>query len=127
MSVQSDPPVYIVGSGPASISCAQALVDDGYPVVILDAGIELEAERQQIVDALLASPNWDKAALASLKAGTKATVSGIPVKKLFGSDYPYREVLEHLSVQAEQVRTFASFAKGGLSNVWGGASTSLSC
>lgn len=119
MSVQSDLPIFIVGSGPASISCAQALVDDGYPVVILDAGIELEAERQQIVDALRASPNRDKAALASLKAGTKATVSGIPVKKLFGSDYPYREVLEHLSVQAVQVRTFASFAKGGLSNVWG--------
>src|ERR1700675_1064239 len=56
MSVQSDLPIYIVGSGPASISCAQALVDDGYPVVILDAGIELEAERQQMVDALLASP-----------------------------------------------------------------------
>ena len=119
MSVQSDLSIYIIGSGPASISCAQALVDDGYPVVILDAGIELEAERQQVVDALLASPNWDKDALASLKAGTDATVSGIPVKKHFGSDYPYREVLENLSVQAHHVRTFASFAKGGLSNVWG--------
>ncbi len=119
MPIQSDLPIYIIGSGPASISCTQALVDDGYPVVILDAGIELEAERQQIVDALLASPDWDKAALASLKAGTDATVSGIPVKKQFGSDYPYREVLEHLSIQAEQVKPFASFAKGGLSNVWG--------
>jgi len=117
----SDPSIYIIGSGPASISCAQALVDDGYPVVILDAGIELEAERQQAVDALLSSPNWDEAALAPLKAGADATVSGIPVKKLFGSDYPYREVLEHLSVQADQVTTFASFAKGGLSNVWGAA------
>jgi len=46
----SDSPVYVIGSGPASISCTQALVDDGYPVVILDAGIELEAERQQAVD-----------------------------------------------------------------------------
>jgi choline dehydrogenase-like flavoprotein len=111
--------IYIIGSGPASIACAQALVDDGYPVVILDAGIELEAERRQAADALLASPNWDEAALAPIKAGADATVSGIPVKKQFGSDYPYREVLEHLSVQADQVRTFASFAKGGLSNVWG--------
>jgi choline dehydrogenase-like flavoprotein len=117
----SDPSIYIIGSGPASISCAQALVDDGYPVVILDAGIELEAERQQAVDTLLASPNWDEAVLAPLKAGTDATVSGVPVKKLFGSDYPYREVLKHLSVQADQVTTFASFAKGGLSNVWGAA------
>lgn len=117
----SDPSIYIIGSGPASISCAYALVDDGYPVVILDAGIELEDERQQAVDDLLASPNWDEAALAPLKAGTDATVSGVPVKKLFGSDYPYREVLEHLSVQADQVTTFASFAKGGLSNVWGAA------
>ncbi len=117
----SDPSIYIIGSGPASISCAQALVDDGYPVVILDAGIELEAEQQQAVAALLASPNWDEAALAPLKAGAHATVNGIPVKKLFGSDYPYREVLAHLSVQANQVTTFASFAKGGLSNVWGAA------
>lgn len=117
----SDASIYIIGSGPASISCAQALVDDGYQVVILDAGIKLEAERQQAVDALLASPNWDEAALAPLKAGADATVSGVPIKKLFGSDYPYREVLEHLSVQADQVTTFASFAKGGLSNVWGAA------
>src|SRR5258708_26873281 len=108
MSVQSDLPIYIIGSGPASISCAQSLVDDGYPVVIVDAGIELEAEQQQAVAALLSSPNWDEAALAPLK-GTDATVSGIPVKKHFGSDYPYREVLEHLSVQAHRVRTFASF------------------
>jgi predicted NAD/FAD-dependent oxidoreductase len=34
----SDPSIYIIGSGPASISCAQALVGDGYPVVILDGG-----------------------------------------------------------------------------------------
>jgi choline dehydrogenase-like flavoprotein len=115
----SDTSVYIIGSGPASISCAQALVDDGYPVVILDAGIELEAKQQQTVDALLASLYWDETALAPLKYD--ATVSGFPVKKLFGSDYPYREVLEYLSVQADQVTPFASFAKGGLSNVWGAA------
>jgi choline dehydrogenase-like flavoprotein len=119
MSIQSDLPVFVVGSGPAGISCAQALVDDGYSVIILDAGIELEAERQQAIDALLASPHWNEAALAPLKADVKATVSGIPVKKHFGSDYPYREVLEHLSVRADQTRTFASFAKGGLSSVWG--------
>ena len=118
----SDPSIYIIGSGPASIACAQALIGDGYPVVILDAGLELEAEQQQAVAALLASPNWDEAALAPLKAGAHATVNGIPVKKLFGSDYPYREVLEHLSVQVDQVAThFISFAQGGASNVWGAA------
>src|SRR5947209_8371443 len=115
----SDTSVYIIGSGPASISCAQALVDDGYPVVILDAGIELEAKQQQTVDALLTSLYWDETSLASLKYD--ATVSGFPVKKCFGSDYPYREVLEYLSVQTDQVTPFASFAKGGLSNVWGAA------
>jgi len=67
------------------------------------------------------SPHWDEAALAPLKAQTDATVSGVPVKKRFGSDYPYREVLEHLGVQADQVTTFASFAKGRLSNIWGAA------
>src|SRR5439155_12724873 len=116
-----------IGSGPASISCAQALIGDGYPVVILDAGLELEAEQQQAVAALLASPQWDEAALAPLKAGAHATVKGIrgsiPTrKKVFGSDYPYREVLEHLSVQADQVATqFTSFAQRGESNVWGAA------
>jgi choline dehydrogenase-like flavoprotein len=117
----SDSPVYVIGSGPASISCAQALADDGYPVVILDAGLELEAQRQHALDALLASPNWDEATLAPFKADADATVRGIPVKKRFGSDYPYREVLEHLDVRADEVTTFASFAKGGLSTVWGAA------
>ncbi len=105
----SDPSIYIIGSGPASISCAQALIGDGYPVVILDAGLELEAEKQKAVAALLASPQWDEAALAPLKAGAHATVNGIPVrKKLFGSDYPYREVLEHLSIHVDQVATQAA-------------------
>lgn len=120
-----DRSIYIIGSGLAGIACAQALIGDVYPVVILDAGLELEAERQQAVAALLASPQWDEAALALFKAGAHATVNGIrgsiPVrKKLFGSDYPYREVLEHLSVQVDQVAThFISFARGGASNVWG--------
>jgi choline dehydrogenase-like flavoprotein len=117
----SDFPVYVIGSGPASISCAQALVDDGYRVVILDAGIELEAERQQAVDALLTSARWDEATQAPFKADIDAIVRGVPFKKRFGSDYPYREVLEHLCVQADEVTTFASFAKGGLSTVWGAA------
>lgn len=113
----------VVGSGPAAVSCAHALVSQGYAVTILDAGIELEPDRQQRVDRLRAQAptDWDLRDLQMLREGSKATVGGVPVKRVYGSDFPYREVAAQLPMQAEHVTAFASLARGGLSNVWGAA------
>ena len=44
--------VIVIGSGPAGVSCAKALMGRGVEVSLLDAGLELEPERRALVDEL---------------------------------------------------------------------------
>jgi choline dehydrogenase-like flavoprotein len=114
---------YVVGSGPAGISCARALIAAGREVTILDAGLELDAERRQAVTALAASnpSSWDARSTAFLRKGMSAGNGGIPTKLLFGSDHPYREPSGATYILRENVDTKPSYSLGGLSTVWGGA------
>lgn len=113
----------VVGSGPASISCAHALASHGRAVTILDGGVDLESDRQRTVDRLRtqALADWDARDVAQIREGSKATVGGIPLKRVYGSDFPYRDVAAQLPIRVEHVTAFASLARGGLSNVWGAA------
>ena len=43
---------YVVGSGPAGVACAQALLDAGRRVRMLDAGLTLEPNRAGLVERL---------------------------------------------------------------------------
>lgn len=45
-------PYIIIGSGPAGISVASALLDRGKTVLMLDAGIEIESEIELKVKSL---------------------------------------------------------------------------
>lgn len=112
---------YIVGSGPAGIACACALVNRGYEVTILDAGIELEPQRQAIVQSLSQSlPDaWEKSLVDAIKLGMSLEDNGVPLKYVYGSDFPYRETEKYIPMQAEAVENIPSLAKAGLSNVWG--------
>jgi choline dehydrogenase-like flavoprotein len=113
----------VIGSGPAAIAATYALVKHGYHVTVLDAGIDLEPERQRVVEHLqpLAYEDWDRASLRVLREGSGATVSGVPLKRVYGSDFPYRSAVEFLGLEREHVAGFTSLARGGLSNVWGSA------
>src|SRR5208283_4778101 len=42
----------VIGSGPAGVACARALLARGANVLMLDAGLELEPERAQVVSRL---------------------------------------------------------------------------
>lgn len=111
--------LYIVGSGPAGVSCAKALLDRGFTVTMLDAGIELEKEKQLLLENFdESSSSWDYALLQQLK-GKPVTNSAAPLKLSYGSDYLYQKTREYLPIQANHVRCQPSFAKGGLSTVWG--------
>lgn len=113
----------VIGSGPAAVACTYALVKQGYHVTILDAGTDLEPERRQVVDRLMALDydDWDKTSLDTLREGAGATASGVPLKRVYGSDFPYRGAKEFFNVEPDHVTAFTSLAKGGLSNVWGSA------
>jgi choline dehydrogenase-like flavoprotein len=114
---------YVIGSGPAGVACAKALLDAGRRVRMLDAGLTLEPERAALVERLKAKPPeaWTPAELAAYQAGMSPDVGGVPLKLVYGSDFAYREADAHLGTQYEDVGLRPSFAKGGLSNVWGAA------
>jgi choline dehydrogenase-like flavoprotein len=114
--------IYVIGSGPAGISAAIALLEKGREVTMLDAGIELEPERQSIVDAMQRTDfeHWNPEDIARLKEGMTPNSKGIPLKMIYGSDYPYREAETFFPLeQRAGIATGISLAQGGFSNVWG--------
>jgi choline dehydrogenase-like flavoprotein len=115
--------IYVVGSGPAGVSCASALLRKGMDVTLLDAGLELEPERSGQVARLqnLDPESWRSSDLAFLKEGTSADIQGIPLKYAYGSDFPYRDPGVDWRLATDGVETRPSYARGGLSTVWGAA------
>jgi choline dehydrogenase-like flavoprotein len=113
---------YVVGSGPAGVACAMALLDRGAEVTMLDAGVQLEASNREQVRRLaqIAPESWTVDDLRFLKQHVKAETSGIPLKRAYGSDFPYRN-LTSTEYRFAGSDTMASFAFGGFSNVWGAA------
>jgi choline dehydrogenase-like flavoprotein len=113
----------VIGSGPAGVACAKALIARGARVLMLDAGLELEPDRAQIVRecASLKPDAWNAGQIAALKGGLAADTTGVPLKLLFGSDFPYRETVEKIPWHNHGTGLKPSLALGGLSNVWGAA------
>lgn len=113
----------VVGSGPAGVACAWALLAQGKSVVMLDAGTTLEPHRWATAEKLQRQEpsQWTGADLAEYQAGMIPDVGGVPLKLVYGSDYAYRGADEHLGVHYENVGLRPSLALGGLSNVWGAA------
>ena len=112
---------YVIGSGPAGVSCASALLARGEAVTMLDAGITLEPAAQAALDAMGRQERsaWDARVLADwrqMEAG-----SGVPRKLSYGSGFAYRGAGEFAPVQSRRAEISPSFALGGLSNVWGAA------
>ena len=85
-------PYVVIGSGPTGVACTQALLERGKEVLMLDAGAELEPARQEFVDSIAALPKekWPAETVARLKERMAPTAAGVPLKYLFGSDFPYR-------------------------------------
>jgi choline dehydrogenase-like flavoprotein len=112
--------IFVIGSGPAGVACASALLEGGAQVTMLDAGLELEPDRRRrLVDLQsVAFSSWDQASLNLLREGVEVSPAGIPLKLAYGSKFPYRDPLDQ-PLKADGVHAKASFARGGLSNVWG--------
>jgi choline dehydrogenase-like flavoprotein len=109
----------VIGSGPSGVAAASALLAAGRHVHMLDVGVSLEPERERKVSeargrALLTPAN---APWLDKQGGDDA----IPRKLIFGSDFPYREASESLALTSRGTGAEPSFARGGLSNVWGAA------
>ncbi|OGT32447.1 MAG: hypothetical protein A3C44_03345 [Gammaproteobacteria bacterium RIFCSPHIGHO2_02_FULL_39_13] len=108
--------VYIIGSGPAAVSAATALLARDIPVTMLDVGIELESEKKSLLEQV--KTEWDAHTYAQLKH----SISKNRHQKLsYGSNYPYQHPKNRIDIlQSKNISCTPSFARGGLSNVWGG-------
>jgi choline dehydrogenase-like flavoprotein len=107
--------IYIAGSGPAGVATAKALLERGHCVTMLDVGIELEPDMQEQLQQL--QNHWNTNVIEKFKHQIQ---DGNSLKLSYGSDYPYSGVSQHHKFKFDQhVFCTPSFAKGGLSNVWG--------
>jgi choline dehydrogenase-like flavoprotein len=119
------PEALIVGSGPAAAGVAMALTQrSDLHVTILDLGLELEESRRSAVEYLSASrpEEWDPAVMDFISEQPAAShVKGLPEKRSYGSDYPFRDIgqLSDLHATADANRLIVSGAYGGFSNLWG--------
>jgi choline dehydrogenase-like flavoprotein len=112
----------VIGSGPAGVACATALLARGAKVLMLDAGMELEPDRMAIVRKLSQKKvsEWPAEQAARIQGKRGAELKGLPHKNVFGSDFPYRDTCEKIPWQGDGA-LLPSLALGGLSNVWGAA------
>ena len=113
--------LYVIGSGPAGVSCAQALLAKGFEVTILDAGVLLEQDKRDVLVKLGKTKEWPASLIEKIKCKLDVGAKDGPYKLSYGSDYPYRGVQEEIPLALDGALCRPSFAKGGLSTVWGAA------
>jgi len=118
--------VAVIGSGPAGLHATKALLDRGMDVTVIDAGETLPPDRQDVANALAASDPraWPAHLLDAARANPTIGGTALPKKLLFGSDFIYAADREFAPtrVLVEGRAPLPTFAQGGFSTVWGGAS-----
>lgn len=112
----------VIGSGPAAIAAAHALVGQGRRVTVLDVGTRLESDRREIVNRMSAQEpeGWDKNDLDAIIGQRFATNEVNHSKLSYGSSYSFDTRSAAVDVRWQKHAGFNhSLAQGGLSNVWG--------
>jgi len=109
----------VIGSGPSGVACAHALVAAGRRVLMVDPGLTLEPERETMLAEARAHAPLSPATAPWAKGAAPA--GAVPRKLIYGSDFPYRDASEALTLERTGAGAEPSFARGGLSNVWGAA------
>ena len=110
---------YVVGSGPSGVFAALALVEAGAQVTMLDVGRQCEPDRLRTVEALarLSPEAWPDDLLARIEPPNRV---GVERKLCYGSDFAYADDAQ-IPLSQHGTSCLQSYARGGLSNVWGAA------
>ncbi|MGD9801166.1 MAG: GMC oxidoreductase [Parvularculaceae bacterium] len=111
----------VIGSGPAGVSAAHALLARGRRVVMIDVGETLEPEHAARRERMAAT-GPDAWLSADIDAATHVRRSArSDVMRPFGSDFPIRDAVGFFGGKAPpaDLALRPSFARGGLSNGWG--------
>ncbi len=105
----------------SSVAAASALVGRGFRPVLLDVGLGPDAAAVELKRELGETPadHWQPQALHRLKTVDAPSICGIPRKRWFGSDFPFRALSDDRELEGTGVSMSRSYARGGFSNVWG--------
>jgi len=116
--------VVVIGSGPAGIAASKALLSQGVDVTMLDVGARMPEDAQSLHDKFAARPpaQWSEQERIQLRQASLRDTGGVPLKTVFGSDFPYS--VQNLEESDAFIR--GSHAQGGLSNAWGASILPLS-
>jgi len=110
----------VLGSGPAGVSCAHALLQCGRKVILVDPGRRLPADRTALVEEFRRDGDRGRflEQLRALRCNLPQEMQGrkLPVS----SAYLYEEVEQYLPARTSKSHVLRSLASGGLSAVWGG-------
>ena len=115
----------IVGSGPAAAGAALALLNEpDVTVTVIDIGGQLEPTNAAARARLGEQPAslWQPEDLALISRLPEQTeVAGVPEKRSYGSDFPFRDLgqLQGVDPEGSVNQAVVSSAFGGFSNVWG--------
>ncbi len=112
----------VIGSGPAGVAAAKALVAQGRRVTILDVGKTLEAERRQVVERMSRQEpeDWSPQDLETVLGRRRTTSETVHSKLSYGSAYSFGSGFDSLDIRWNGKSGFNhSLALGGLSNIWG--------
>lgn len=111
----------VIGTGPAGATAARVLAEQGLEVWVVDPSFGPDAETRELTDRMsrVEPEQWRSRDLESLRANMQASGDGIPRKLVYGSDFPYRQVNDAPAIELIDAEMLRSYAKGGLSNVWG--------
>jgi len=101
----------VVGSGPAGVAAAKALLANNKKVLMIDVGRDLPGKKKKIAESLKRLPvrEWKYA----------CTNKSVLRKLKFDSNYSYET--PGFPMRSTYAKVNASFAKGGFSTVWGAA------
>jgi choline dehydrogenase-like flavoprotein len=110
--------VAVVGSGPAGLAAAQALVARGIVPEIVDIAALPPQPARDLRQSLAAAAvgDWPAASVAAAQAN-ETTGAAVPRKRYFGSDYVYAGAGEGVAGDGPT----PSRAFGGYSSIWGAA------
>jgi ferredoxin len=115
----------IIGTGAAAAGATLALSRrEDVAITVIDIGVQLDAERQQMVARLASSEpaHWEAILVELVSAQPVSSgARGVPEKRSYGSDYPFRNVgqLDGLTAAKDATTSLISAAYGGFSNIWG--------
>lgn len=113
--------IIIVGSGPAGVSAAFPLVENGLEVLLVDGGFQrvVDLPTSSFISSRLSDGQQHKWIIGEEFHALKELEAASPKLRAPTHEYVFRSFVEANRIIAKDFLSIGSMASGGLSNAWG--------